>query len=133
MPHVLRWGEPVRGAIHGLICLSFLSATAVAESGSMSKSCSGRLDGAYFYAYAYQYAYVYNGEVRTETHTFTFSGVLGNARDYVLESKRPYGNHLVYRGPKYTLLVPYVSGESIYVLSPASSSMLPAEKRVLCE
>jgi hypothetical protein len=97
----------------------------------MSKSCSGRIDGDYFYLYAYQYAYVYDGKVISESHSFSMTG-LGNSSEYVLDTKEVHGNHLVYRGPKGFLLVPFVSGESIY-LQKTGAGTFPGKKIVLCE
>ncbi|MBY0371833.1 hypothetical protein K2X33_14205 [bacterium] len=89
------------------------------NSGSMSKSCSGRVrvcrpgtiynpsncPEEYFYAYAYQYAYVYNGEVRSESHSFSFSGALDKEEKATVSYAED--NQVFYDGRNWDLKIPY--------------------------
>lgn len=98
--------------VFGILLLA-MGNPAHAESGSMSKSCSGQVFGEYFYIYAYQYAFVSNNEVASETHSFNFSGALEDEDDYVMQ-KQASDKYIFYVGPRFTLAIPYHSEDGIY-------------------
>jgi hypothetical protein len=104
------------------ILILALNATALADSGSESGSCSGTFKfcenghctNEYVYIYAYQYAYIYNDFIQSENHTLNFSGALGNSSSYVLQKYVP-GSHVIYRGPRFNVAIPWKSGAGIYI------------------
>lgn len=108
------------------LCMSLaMPALSWADSGSMSKSCSGKVrvcenptklqncSNQYFYIYAYQYAYVYNESLESESHSFSLSGALSQSGDPQLLGLS--GHWIIYDGEEFLLAIPYQSDKKIYV------------------
>lgn len=110
-----------------------------ADSGSMSKSCSGRMEVCngssctkkYFYIYAYQYAIVSKQMIQSESHSFSFAGVLGDEDDYQIV-QRVSGNHIIYVGPEFTLAIPFKRGNPIMAAQGVPGPG-PSDWQILCE
>lgn len=98
------------------------TARADSESGSMSRSCSGRVlvcNGSScasqsFYIYGYQYAYIYNGEVRSESHSLSTSGALGNSSEYQ-PGQYTEGKYVVHSRHGMDIALPWDSDYGIYM------------------
>lgn len=100
----------LRALFVALALLSTGAAHADYQSGSASKSCSGHIDGEYFYAYTYQYVYFQGRKIVQENHNFNLTGPFSGER---FQLRNLSGPHVIYESARYFLAVPWQDGASI--------------------